>query len=87
MADFGIAEKWDASFENTEASETIKCSDFPSGDFFTDVEEDFNAVSNHPTEDVWQHEELEEAFGIYNLNAFYSYGGATPVSHPYRTKN
>ena len=30
--------------------------------------------------DVWEDTELEEAFGIYNLNAFYSYGSTPPVS-------
>lgn len=44
--------------------------------------------------DVWEDYELEEAFGIYNLNAFYSYGSTSPVSittnilnNKYRTIN
>ena len=30
--------------------------------------------------EVWNDNELEEAFGIYNLHAFYSYGNSSPVS-------
>lgn len=51
----------------------------PSNDIFFGVDS-FGFGSDDICAEVWEDTELEEAFGIYNLNAFYSYGSTSPVS-------
>lgn len=52
---------------------------FPEDIFYKEIStSDFKSEQCLP--DVWAEAELEEAFGIYNLNAFYSYGSTSPVS-------
>ncbi|KAF2367407.1 hypothetical protein FHG87_001836 [Trinorchestia longiramus] len=46
-------------------------------DFNISFGEEFESDDIHG--DVWEDTELKEAFGIYNLNAFYSYGSNSPI--------